>query len=142
MLSKKQRFARRGLLTKIHTCKAYKDIKHFNAWEDWLNIRYGVNSCKQLSIGELKLVADELIKGAAYMHNKPDIKGRMLLKDDCITTKQLTYMKSLWEQKSINKDENSLLKFSSRVIGKQYLYLALMTSVEATNVISVLERKL
>lgn len=105
-------------------------------------VRYGVDSCKHLSITELEKVADELIKGVAFEEHKPDIKGRALLKDDNITSKQIFYMKKLWEENSRNKDETSLLRFTKKVLKEQYLHLELLSQEEATMVITVLEKRL
>ncbi len=142
MLSKKQQFLRKQLLIKIHTSSMYKTLKMLDIWEEWLEIRYGVESCKTLSIDELNKVCDELIKGKVYEDTKPDVRGRRMLKNDNITSHQLTYMKALWKEKSNNKDELSLLRFTSRVTGIQRMYLEQVSSIEATNVISVLEKKL
>lgn len=141
MLTPKQQFLRKSLLTKIHTCSEYKSIKHYDAWEEWLDVRFGVSSCKELSISELKMVADELIKKVPVKVDKIDIKGRKMLASDSLSTKQLSYMLRLWEEKSESKDEISLLRFTSKVIKKQYLHLHLLSSDEATDVISVLERR-
>lgn len=48
------------LLALIHCDEEYKQIKAANAWEDWLMLRFGVSSCKELNEIELKNVLDIL----------------------------------------------------------------------------------
>lgn len=142
MLTKKQQILRKRLLARIHVTHQCKHLKSIDAWEDFLMHRFEVTSCKDLSIDELNRVINELVKGETFTKNKPDFKGRAILKNDSITQKQITYMRGLWREKSKNKDEVSLLKFASKVIKKQYLHLHVMGQDEATRVISVLERRL
>ncbi|WP_295701326.1 MULTISPECIES: phage protein GemA/Gp16 family protein [Helicobacter] len=47
---------RKSLLCIIHTHPQYKTIKENNAWESWLLVRYGVESCKALCDEELREV--------------------------------------------------------------------------------------
>lgn len=47
---------RSTLLCMIHTHPKYKPIKENDAWEDWLLVRYGVSSCKELCDEELQEV--------------------------------------------------------------------------------------
>lgn len=144
MLTTSQQRKRKRLLAKIHMTPECVNLKKMDAWGDFIYVRYGVESCKTLSITELEKIADELIKGVVPKEYKPDIKGRMLVKssETKISAKQLYYMKQLWKEKSRNKDENSLLKFTKKVIKKQYLYLEFLNSYEASEVIAVLEKKL
>lgn len=46
------------LLALIHTDPVYKEIKENDAWEDWLTLRFGVRSCKELNEKELGNVLD------------------------------------------------------------------------------------
>lgn len=57
-MSKKQEGFRKTLLAKIHIHKRYKDIKEEGCWEEWLEIHYGCDSARFLSISELKEVLD------------------------------------------------------------------------------------
>lgn len=47
---------RKSLLCIIHTHPKYKLIKEHNAWESWLLLRYGVESCRDLNDKELREV--------------------------------------------------------------------------------------
>lgn len=146
MLTTSLQRKRKRLLAKIHMTPECVNLKKMDAWGDFVYVRYGVESCKTLSIAELEKIADELIKGVVPKEYKPDIKGRILVREESnkakISAKQLYYMKELWKEKSKNKDESSLLNFTAKVIKKQYLYLELIKSYEATKIIAVLEKKL
>ena len=52
-MTKNQDLYRKQLLTIIHTDPLYKEIKRNEAWQDWLELRFGVKSSKELSINEL-----------------------------------------------------------------------------------------
>lgn len=60
MGSAKQELLRKRMLCAIHTHTQYKVIKAAGAWEDWLTLRYGVQSCKFLNTTELGEVLDIL----------------------------------------------------------------------------------
>lgn len=49
-----------SMLCAIHTHSKYKAIKEAQAWEMWLEVRYGVDSCRFLNEAELKEVLDIL----------------------------------------------------------------------------------
>lgn len=51
---------RAKLLALIHCDENYKQIKEAGAWEDWLSLRFGVMSCKDLNEAELGNVLDIL----------------------------------------------------------------------------------
>lgn len=79
-MTKSQEIYRKQLLTRIHTTALYKQIKAADAWEDWLGFRFGVYSCKELSISELERVLDILCDRAEDGTDfKPDVLGRNLI---------------------------------------------------------------
>ena len=79
-MTKSQEIYRKQLLTRIHTASLYKQIKAADAWEDWLGFRFGVYSCKELSISELERVLDILCDRAEDGTDfKPDVLGRNLI---------------------------------------------------------------
>ena len=79
-MTKSQEIYRKQLLTRIHTAPLYKQIKAADAWEDWLGFRFGVYSCKELSISELERALDILCGRAQDGTDfKPDILGRNLI---------------------------------------------------------------
>lgn len=141
-LTKAQQVYRKRLLSIIHMNNHCKYLKSIDAWEDFLIARFDENSCKNLSISELERVKTELVGEASFTKHKPDVKGRALLYENVITSKQVKYMRELWREKSHQKDISSLLRFSSKVIGTLYVHLEIMTQEEATKIISVLERRL
>ena len=59
-MTKKQQIFRKDLLAKIHIHTRYKEIKQAGFWAEWLSVRYDVDSCRYLSINELKEVLDIL----------------------------------------------------------------------------------
>ena len=60
----------------------YQQINANYAWQDWLNLRFGVQSCSELSITELDLTLDILLGNAKDGLNfKPDFIGRNLIKN-------------------------------------------------------------
>ena len=64
-MTKSQEIYRKQLLTRIHTTSLYRQIKAADAWEDWLGFRFGVYSCKELSISELERALDILYNASA-----------------------------------------------------------------------------
>lgn len=56
----KQKNYRNNLLAKIHTHPKYKELHTSSFWNEWLQVRYGVDSSKYLSIKELWEVLDIL----------------------------------------------------------------------------------
>lgn len=79
-MSKKQEGFRKTLLTKIHIHNRYKEIKENGCWEEWLELRYGCNSARFLSISELKEVLDvfnDRVQDRDYVLR--DIWGRAML---------------------------------------------------------------
>ena len=79
-MTKNQDVYRKQLLYRIHTNSLYKEIKRNHAWQDWLRLRFGVESSKDLSIGELNLALDILLGNVPdRLDFKPDTLGRNLV---------------------------------------------------------------
>ncbi|ANV98303.1 hypothetical protein BBW65_07090 [Helicobacter enhydrae] len=76
-MTEKQRQYRNALLRKIHTHPKYKEIKGAQAWGDYLYVRFGVSSSKELGIEELLSLIDSL-NGYENGRGK-DIRGRVML---------------------------------------------------------------
>lgn len=152
-MTEKQIFLRKRLLSDIHANKRYKEIAANEAWCDYLQMRFGVVSSKDLSIRELGILVDILNDDHKDMLNmKPDYQGRAIVKQhnapdmqrsDKATTKQITAINSLWEQKSRDKSHESLMLVIQRLTGKLYLHVHMLSKPEATHVITILsnERK-
>ena len=89
-MTKNQDLYRKQLLTIIHTDPLYKEIKRNEAWQDWLDLRFGVKSSKELSINELN-TAVNILRGKCEdrLNFTPDFAGRNLAKPDKITQKQI-----------------------------------------------------
>jgi hypothetical protein len=71
-LTPKQIKYRKELLAKIHLCPAYKTKNENDAWEDFLWINYGVDSCARLGIGELRNLLDYLCGKTAEIEKDED----------------------------------------------------------------------
>ena len=72
---------RKSLLRAIHLHSEYTVLFAGGAWEDWLHVRFGMTSSKELSIKELKHILDVFNhKVEDTLCLKPDIAGRALLK--------------------------------------------------------------
>lgn len=134
---------RKGLLRAIHQHSAYGMLYAGGAWEDWLHVRFGVTSSKELSIKELKHILDVFNhKREDTLSLKPDIAGRALVKQapksGGVTQKQLAAIFSMWEQKARDKSERALLHFIKRATGILYISIAHLKKDEATKVILAL----
>ena len=92
-----QAFLRKKLLCKIHTHRVYKEVKANGAWGDYLALRFGVESCKELSISELKIVLDCLDGVNTELNFEPDIRGRAVVNKEAITQKQIVQILGLKE---------------------------------------------
>lgn len=109
-MTEAQEHFRKQLLAKIHTTPMYKQIKENDAWEDFLSYRFGVESCKELSINELNIVLDILRgKNIEVESYEPDIAGRNALNPSKITQKQITQILAL--QDELGWSEVNLRKF-------------------------------
>lgn len=150
-MTEAQKHLRNQLLTKIHTQKKHKDIVKFGgkeAWSEWVYVRFGVVSCKELSISELNLV-NGLLQGFLYQKGKkvpcvwdgvpykPDTKGRNLINPVMITGKQLTQILAL--QAELGWRDGILMHFVLKQTKKAYIGtngLVNLTKKEASSVIT------
>lgn len=137
-MTKNQEIYRKRLLARIHIHPQYKIIKDNDAWSDWLSVRFGANSSKELSIKELNKILDILNdKCEDEIGFKPDFIGRNMLKDDKITTKQDKKIYALANE--LAWDEMKLLRFVKRQIGYYVLTLKALSKKQANKVIIGLE---
>lgn len=141
MTDKQKRF-RVQLLKMVHTNEMYKNLKRVEAWEDFLYVRFRVESSSELSIDELKVLVDVLNGGEDKLGLEADNVGRAMLKDkpNMITTKQILSIESLWEQKARDKTPKALRNFIKIVTKTFPLHLNTLTKAEATKVITALGR--
>lgn len=139
-MTQKQKIYRYNLLKKIHTNDAYKLIKANNAWEMWLEARFGESSCANLSIKELLNVL-LMLNSDKFEKYEPDIKGRLALKSGRITKRQFIYIKSLC--KALNYDENKLCEFAikqTKIVLSSEKMIELISKKEATKIINGLQK--
>ncbi len=131
-MTKAQEVFRKQLLSKIHQLPFVQKAKEQEAWEVWLGERYGVPSCSALSIDELRNVLD-------VINHKAPVKtgGRRPVQSTRggITEKQKSYILKLWEGRS----NDSLLKFAQHTLGVIPLSLDVLSSAEATKLITGIE---
>ena len=129
---------RKRLLTLIHTNPLYKQIKENEAWQEWLMLRFGVESSKELSKSELNLALDILQERLDdRLGFTPDVKGRRIFKKDAITQKQLKKIEILLSV--LGWDESSARRFYYRQIGALVTNIALLNSKQATKIITGLD---
>ncbi|MSN96775.1 DUF1018 domain-containing protein, partial [Campylobacter sp. FMV-PI01] len=133
-----KRLFRKQLLAKIHTHPHYKSIKDDDAWEYWLNLRFGECSCRDLSIKELCAVLD-IFEGKREdgIDFDPDLAGRNELSDDKITKRQIE--KILYLSRSLGWSEAGLMRFISKqckVLLLYRSYLHKLSKKQATSVIT------
>lgn len=134
-MTKKQEIYRKQLLAIIHTHPFYKHAKQNDAWQEWLMLRFGVESSKELSISELNLALDILQERIDdRLGFEPDIKGRRIFKKDAITQKQLKKIEVLLDV--LGWDDNSARRFYYRQIGALVTNIALLNSSQATKIIT------
>lgn len=137
-MTKNQEIYRKQLLARIHTHPQYKIIKDNDAWSDWLSVRFGVSSSKELSLKELNKILDILNnKCEDEIDLKPDFTGRNMIKSDKITTKQNQKIYVLANE--LCWDEMKLLRFVKRQIGYYVLTLKALSKKQANKVIIGLE---
>ena len=154
-MTEAQKHFRKQLLTKIHTQSQYKNIVKFGgkeAWEEWLMVRFGVDSAKHLSINELNLV-NGLLQGWIYEKGKKvpcvwngesykaDLKGRALLNPSKSTQKQLTQILAL--QESLGWSNAKLLNFIMKQTKEAFLsveHLTILSKKGASSVITGLTK--
>lgn len=124
----KPKSLRAQLLGIIHCHAVYKQIHAANAWEEWLFLRYGENSCKALNERELGDVID-LLDGKI-----PD--RDYVLRMGTATQAQQRKIYAIMRAKGWG--ERAKNAFITRQIGT-YKPTYLMTKEEATKVITGLQ---
>lgn len=159
-MTRAQETYRKQLLARIHTNSVYLQMKSYEVWNEWLNLRFKVASCAELSIGELKLVLDILLGNAKDGVNfKPDYAGRNLISNKQIdkprrskkdkkeqADKKISpnqYLRMLELANALSMDEIALLKFAmkqTRQIFIRLLQLEKITMDDATKIITGLEK--
>ena len=141
-MTEAQKHLRNQLLTKIHTNAEYKNIVKFGgkeAWEEWLMVRFGVDSAKWLSISELN-TALGFLRGVSVWNGeilKADKMGRNLVNPVMITQKQLTQILAL--QADLGWRDGILMHFVLKQTKKAYIGtkgLVNLTKKEASSVIT------
>ena len=124
----KPKSLRAQLLGIIHCHAIYKQIHAANAWEEWLFVRYGVNSCKELNERELGDVID-LLNGKV-----PD--RDFVCRMGTATQNQQRKIYAMMREKGMSAEGEN--RFIVRQIGElKPLYL--LTRAEATKIITGLQ---
>lgn len=117
------------LLALIHTDPFYKEIYAAGAWEDWLGVRFGVSSCKELNERELGNILDIFAgkcKDRDYVFRSGTLSKAQSLKIYAI----------MRERKFGARGKESFIK---RQIG-EYKPIYLLTKDEASKIITGLEK--
>ena len=98
-MTNKQRFFKQALIKQVHTSKLWFDVYSHDRdlYETMLQNNFGVKSSKELDISQLMELV-QFLNGQKFVSFKTEA-----------TTNQIAFLLSLWEQKSIAKDEKSLL---------------------------------
>ena len=137
-MTKNQDLYRKQLLTIIHTDPLYKEIKRNHAWQDWLRLRFGVESSKELSINELN-TALNILRGKCEdgLNFTPDFAGRNLAKPDKITQKQIKKIEILINE--LGWDEPERLRFFYRQTGCLVPKTYMLDKKRANKIITGLE---
>lgn len=142
MMTPAQEIYRKQLLAKIHLHPQYKFIKQNDGWSEWLSVRFGVDSCKELSIKELNIALDVLNdKRADELSLKADTLGRNLLNKTMITPKQIERILTLANE--LGWDEKTLIKFVNKQCKTLLLYHSYLTKLskaQATGLIVGLQK--
>lgn len=125
---------RQSMLCAIHTHPKCKLIKEAQAWESWLLVRYGVDSCRFLNEAELQEVLDILDSKAPdrdYIQRKGSISAAQKAKIETIMkqrgfgyeakrgfiTRQIGAYKPLW---ALDKTEASkIITGLQKIIGER-----------------------
>ncbi|MCX2717794.1 DUF1018 domain-containing protein [Helicobacter sp. MIT 21-1697] len=133
-VSLESELSRKRMLCAIHTHPRYKSIKEANAWEVWLEVRYGVDSCKFLNNAELAEVLDIFnykVPDRDYTQRKGDISAAQRAKIENIMNergferegkinfivRQLGTFKPIW---ALNKAEASkVITGLQKIIGER-----------------------
>lgn len=137
-MTKNQDLYRKQLLTIIHTNPLYREIKRNEAWQDWLELRFGVKSSKELSINELN-TAVNILRGKCEdrLNFTPDFAGRNLAKPDKITQKQIKKIEILINE--LGWDKPQRLRFFYRQTGCLVPKLYTLDKKRANKIITGLE---
>lgn len=137
-MTKAQEIYRKQLLARIHTHPQYKIIKENEAWSEWLELRFGVSSSKELSLKELNIVIDILNQRRNdEIDLKPDYVGRNILNPTKISTKQIEKIKVLASK--LGWDDVRLMKFINRQCNTLLIYISYLSKLskkQATSVIT------
>ncbi|MBP3223983.1 MAG: DUF1018 domain-containing protein [Campylobacter sp.] len=143
-MTRAQEILRKQMLAKIHANSNYKTIKNALAWEEWLSARFSVDSCKGLSIDELKQVLRFLQNRAQWDGEPliPDIVGRHVVNSKNISPKQKMQIASL--KKSLSWSEERLNEFVRHQTGVSIsggeAFLAKLSKKQASTVITGLKK--
>ncbi|PZT47306.1 hypothetical protein B6S12_09745 [Helicobacter valdiviensis] len=138
-MTKNQEIYRKQLLCKIHTHPRYKNIKQNEAWEDFLYYRFSVNSSKELSINELKILLDILEgKRKDELNLAIDFKGRAMLLSNAKSQKQEIYLKALLEE--LDMPLLSFYLLCKKTLKKTILKLEDLNKKDTTIMIMVCEK--
>ena len=130
-----QAMLRKQLLAKIHTHHHYKIVKENGAWEDFLLLRFGVESAKFLSINELYKCLDCLSGRNDELGFAPDNEGRAMLNDDDkITPNQIKKINHLCENLGLSEVEKA--KFFHHQIGALVTNISTIKRGSATKIIT------
>ena len=137
-MTKNQDLYRKQLLTIIHTNPLYREIKRNEAWQDWLDLRFGVKSSKELSINELN-TAVNILRGKCEdgLNFTPDFAGRNLAKPDKITQKQIKKIEILINELGWNEPQR--LRFFYRQTGCLVPKTYMLDKKRANKIITGLE---
>lgn len=117
------------LLALIHCDPLYKEIHAAGAWEDWLTLRFGVSSCKELNERELGNILD-IFSGKCKDRD-------YIFRQGTASSAQIKKIYAIMRERSFNaKGKESFIK---RQIG-EYKPLYLLSSEEATIIITGLQK--
>ncbi|CUU88084.1 Protein of uncharacterised function (DUF1018) [Campylobacter hyointestinalis] len=150
-MTSNQEIYRKQLIARIHLNSQYQQIKAYDAWSEWLEARFGVRSCKELSIGELKMALNILLGNTEDKTGlKPDWAGRNLVKNasnnkthtpKMASGSQVNYIHELADR--LGLDELGLMKFcmkQTKILFSKQEQLYKISSANATKIIIGLER--
>ena len=126
-MTKKQNAYRLKLLRLCHTLKRNHELFcEEEARRDWIEERYGTRSFANLTITELREVAD-------YLRGQAPTRGSL-------TRNQQYYIRSQWQRHAQDKTERALLKFVTRTTGLTYMRVEMLSKAHASMVITGLNR--
>jgi hypothetical protein len=164
-LTEKQLKYRRDLLAKIHLCDQYVFMRQNDCWQEFLEAQFGVDSAKELGLGELKNLLEHLLNksGARQKTFNQDARGGKGLAnlDDryytCPTSarfsvppdptialkasdKQLEAIEILWDRFNLYKPQEIELGDFIRAKIHRVDRLSALTKVEAQKITGVLRK--